>query len=322
MLRKSGDRLIVQKNDETLLDVQCHKIDAVMIFGNIQFTTQAVYELFEHGIEMALLTRTGRLIGQITSPMTKNISLRLEQFKKYWDDDFRLGLSKSIVRGKIQNSLNFIRIFSYNHSEIDFSAATSALNTSLGKISAADNLERLMGIEGSAAKDYFAAFGKMILGGFEFKGRIKRPPTDPVNAMLSLSYTMIFNEISSILDGLGFDPYLGYFHSVDYGRPSLAADLIEEFRAPAADRLTLYLVNQKIFKPEDFHQNPKGGGIYFRRDALKRYFVEYEQMLNKEFLYPITQERTTLRKCFRLQAEKMAAAIQHGNPYIPYSLEV
>ena len=179
-----------------------------------------------------------------------------------------------------------------------------------------------MGIEGSAARDYFAAFGKMILGGFEFKGRVKRPPTDPVNAMLSLSYTMIFNEISSLLDGLGFDPYLGYFHSVDYGRPSLAADLIEEFRAPAADRLTLYLVNQKIFKHEDFHENPKGGGIYFRRDALKRYFVEYEQMLNREFLHPVTQERTTMRKCFRLQAEKMAAVIQKGGSYIPFSLEV
>src|SRR4030066_1524910 len=97
ILRKKGDRLIVQKEKEVLLDVECHKIDAVLIFGNVQFTTQAVHELFQHGIELAILTRTGRLIGQITSPMTKNIKLRVEQFTKYWDNDFKLILSKAIV---------------------------------------------------------------------------------------------------------------------------------------------------------------------------------------------------------------------------------
>ncbi len=109
ILRKSGDRLIDQKDDETLLEVQCHKIDAVLIFGNVQFTTQAAHELLEHGIEMAILTRTGKLIGQITSPSTKNITLRLQQFKKYWDDEFKLTISKSIVAGKLKNCLSLIR---------------------------------------------------------------------------------------------------------------------------------------------------------------------------------------------------------------------
>src|SRR3990167_6507194 len=131
ILRKTGDRLIVQKDDEILLEVQCHKIDAVLIFGNVQFTTQAVHELFEHGIEMAILTRTGRLIGQITSPATKNIDLRLLQFKKYWDNDFRLALAKNIVAAKIRNSLQVIRWFSYNHAERDFDAENTALSTRL-----------------------------------------------------------------------------------------------------------------------------------------------------------------------------------------------
>ncbi|MBW2739371.1 MAG: CRISPR-associated endonuclease Cas1 [Deltaproteobacteria bacterium] len=118
ILRKTGDRLIVQKQDEILLDVQCHKIDAVLIFGNVQFTTQAVHELFEHGIEMAILSRRGRLIGQITSPATKNITLRIQQFEKYTDNEFRLKLSVEIVTGKINNSLKVIRHFSYNHPDI------------------------------------------------------------------------------------------------------------------------------------------------------------------------------------------------------------
>jgi len=322
VLRKTGDRLIVQKQDEILLDVQCHKIDAVLIFGNVQFTTQAVHELFEHGIEMAILSRRGRLIGQITSPATKNITLRVQQFKKYADNEFRLRLSIKIVTGKINNALNVIRHFSYNHPDIALKSETAALKTSLENVKSANRIDQLLGLEGGAAKTYFSAFGKMILGEFNFTGRNKRPPTDPVNAILSLSYTMIFNEISSLLDGLGFDPYLGYFHSVDYGRASLAADLIEEFRAPIADRFTLNLINNRIVGEEDFYTNPKGAGVYLKREALKRYFTEYETMLNHEFMHPKTKENTTFRKCFRLQAENLASTIQNGSPYIPFALEI
>lgn len=146
----------------------------------------------------------------------------------------------------------------------------------------------------------------MLPGRFAFPGRKKHPPTDPVNALLSLSYTMIFNEISSLLDGLGFDPYLAYYHSIDYGRASLASDLMEEFQSPVAGRLTLNLVNNRVFGKEDFYSNPKER-VYLRREALKRYFVEYEEMLNREFVRQENGENTTFRKCFRYQAEKLAA---------------
>lgn len=321
ILRKTGDRLIVQKDDETLLDVQCHKIDAVLIFGNVQFTTQAVHELFEHGIEMAILTRTGKLVGQITSPSTKNIALRLQQFKKYWDNAFRLSLSKAIVEGKIKNSLNVTRLFSYNHRELDFETEMSALKTRLDDVKSATQIDQLFGLEGSAARTYFDAFSKMLLDKFGFPGRKKHPSTDPVNALLSFSYTMIFNEISSLLDGLGFDPYLAYYHSIDYGRASLASDLMEEFRAPIADRLTLKLINSRIFNPEDFYTNPQEG-VYLKRESLKRFFVEYEGMLNNEFIHPETKEKTTYRKCFRLQAEKLATTLQNDSPYVPFVLEI
>ncbi len=133
---------------------------------------------------------------------------------------------------------------------------------------------------------------------------------------------MIFNEISSLLDGLGFDPYLGYFHSIDYGRASLASDLMEEFRAPIADRLTLNLINNKVMKQEDFYPNPKDGAVYLKRESLKRYFMEYESMLNREFVHKETKEITTFRKCFRLQAEKLVSVIQNDAPYIPFDLAV
>lgn len=115
VLHKTGNRLIVEKDDVILLDVQCNKIDTVLIFGNVQFTTQAVKELFEHGIEMALLTTSGRLIGQITSPFTKNVDLRLAQYERYRDSSYVLKTSKKIVAGKIQNGVELLRRFSYNH---------------------------------------------------------------------------------------------------------------------------------------------------------------------------------------------------------------
>ena len=320
VLRKTGDRLLVHKDDEVLLDIQCNKIDAILIFGNVQFTTQSVHELFEHGIEMALLTRTGRLVGQITSPSTKNIELRIEQFRKHHDEVFKLNLSKAFVSGKINNGLNVMRSFSYNHSEIGLNEEMAKLNRALRDINMVEDIAILRGVEGSAARAYFRGFGKMILGGFMFEGRRKRPSTDPVNALLSFGYTLIFNEISSLLDGLGFDPYLGYFHAVEYGRASLASDIQEEFRA-LVDRFTLYLVNNRILTEKDFYQNPKSGGMYLKRGAMKRYFVEYEKYLNREFIHPETKENTTLRKCFRIQAEKLARLIKDGENYTSFKLE-
>ena len=317
----TGNRLIVQKDDAVLLDVQCHKIDAVLIFGNVQFTTQAVHELFEHDIEMAILSRTGRLKGQLTSPATKNIFLRLEQFRKYEDEAFKLAISRAIVAGKIGNGLNLIRRFTYNQPETDVGSEVESLANTLKTVEAADGIEQLLGIEGTAARIYFSAFGKMLRGDLTFPGRRKRPATDPVNGMLSLTYTMVFNEIASLLDGLGFDPYLGFFHSVDYGRASLAADLMEEFRAPVADRLVLNLVNNRVFSEDDFQINPRGGATYFRREAMKRYFAEYEKHINREFTHPVRSEQTTLRKCFRIQAENLAAAIKTGEPYRAVALE-
>lgn len=322
VLRKTGDRLIVQKDDETLLDVRCRNIDAVLIFGNVQFTTQVVHELFEHGIEMAILTKTGKLIGQITSPAPKNIELRLKQFEKYRDNDFKLNLSKKIVIGKINNSIKLIKQFSYNHPETDLKKQIDILDKTLEKISGAKSIDGLLGLEGNAAKGYFDAFGKMMLGDFEFAGRKKYPSTDPVNALLSLTYTMIFNEIGSLLDGLGFDPYLSYFHSVDYGRASLASDLVEEFRAPIADSFVLDIVNNRRFKPDDFYKNIKNEAIYLSREALKRYFVEYEDMMNRQFVHFRTKEKTTFRKCFRIQAESLALCVKDGKSYIPFKKEV
>jgi len=160
----------------------------------------------------------------------------------------------------------------------------------------------------------------MVLGTLTFEGRKKHPPTDPVNALLSFGYTLIFIEISSLPDGLGFDPYLGYFHEVEYGRASLAADIQEEFRA-VVDRFTLYLVNNRMLAGEDFYPNEKDESVYLKREAMKKYFAECEKYFSREFGHSGTGENTTLRKCFRIQAENLADFINGAPAYSPFRLE-
>lgn len=322
VLRKKGGRLVVEKDGAALLDVECHRIGSVLVFGNVQVTTQAVQEMLGHGIEMAIFTRTGRLVGQITSPSTKNIDLRIAQFKRHEDEGFRAGLSAAIVKGKIKNSIQLLRGFVYNHPEVSLYDEIRELESSLESIVERPSAEALNGVEGMAARRYFSAFGKTLLSGFDFTGRLKRPPPDPVNALLSLGYTFVYNEISSLLDGMGFDPYLGYYHSVEYGRASLASDLQEEFRAPVVDRLTLRLVNNRVLTAADFYANPKGSGVYLTRDGMKKYFAGYEDFMNAEFTHPETKDKTNFRKCFRIQIEKLASHIKGEKEYIPFFMEL
>mgnify|MGYP001580827089 FL=1 len=248
--------------------------------------------------------------------------LRIAQFKRHNEDAFKVAFSCKVVSGKIKNSLQFLRGFSYNHPEVDLKGEIEAIESVQKSVDGKTSLESLNGIEGMAARHYFAGFGKMILGEFGFEGRRKYPAADPVNALLSLGYTIIFNEISSLLDGMGFDPYLGYYHKVEYGRASLASDLQEEFRAAVADRLTLRLINNRIIKQEDFYKNPKGDGVYLTREAMKRYFAEYEDLINSEFTHPDTKEKTDLRRCFRIQIERLASYIKGEKEYTPFCLEV
>lgn len=321
VLRKTGERLRVHKEDQVLLDKQCHKLDAVMIFGNVQFTTQAVHEMMAHGIELAILTRNGRLVGQLTSPATKNIALRVKQFRQYDNEGFCLDYARTLVAAKIANSLGVVKAFYRNHTEAELGGAVRELRHQQETALTGVSIESLRGIEGSAARTYFSALSRMIRTDLPFEGRRKRPPTDPVNALLSLGYTMLFNEISSLLDGLGFDPYLGYLHAVDYGRASLAADLMEPFRAPVVDRFTLNLLNLGILKEEDFKTQSRGGAVQLRRAGLQRYFTEYENHLTHPFDNVGFGAGVNFRKCFRIQAERLAAALIQEVPFQPFKVE-
>jgi CRISPR-associated protein Cas1 len=302
----------VDKDGAVLLEVPCRKLDAVLVFGNVQVTTQALAELLDQGIELAFFSRSGKLRGQLTPPKARNIPLRMSQYELARTEDRSLQLAREVVRCKIANSAAVLRRFRRNHPESIEATAIDALDLSLASAATADSAETLRGIEGAAAARYFDLFGALVPKEFGFDGRNRRPPLDPVNALLSFGYVLVGNELQSLLDGIGFDPYLGFFHRVDYGRPSLALDLLEEFRAALVDRWTATLLNLKVLVREDFTATAEGA-VLLGRQGMQRYFPAYEKELTSPF--SVGDADLSFRQLFRRQAERLAKALTDGEAY-------
>lgn len=318
VLAKTGERLVVTKDDVTLMDLPADKIDGVLVFGHVHLTTPALQLCLSRGMELALFTRRGRLLGQLTAPFTKNIDLRRAQYARAGEPAFALAQARNIVAGKLANSLELLRDFAHNHPDTPLANEMSRLSAFLPRIPEAPDLDTLLGLEGSGARAYFAAFAKMVRHTFGFAGRQRHPAPDPVNALLSLGYTLVYNEINSLLDGLGFDPYLGFYHQPRYGHATLASDLLEEFRAPLVDRFTLTLINNRVFKEADFFLHPPSGGLYLQDEPRKRYFKEYEGFINRPWVCPGDRLETDFRRLFRNQAERLMQAVLNGSAYQPF----
>jgi len=317
VLRKKSKTLVVDKGTEVLLEVPEFKVERVLIFGNIQITTQAIAFLFEHGIEASFFTINGKLKGKLTPLESKNVYLRLYQYKRYQQDDFKLNLAQRIVEGKIKNQIVLLQRYQRNHPENDFSLSIDKLHESIKTLYVKKKVSTVLGVEGAATAIYFQEFGRMFRKELKFDGRSRRPPKDPVNALLSFGYTLISNEILSLLSGMGFDPYIGYLHAIDYGRPSLALDLVEEFRHTIVDRLVLSLINKEVLSEDDFEE--KDGGVYLKENSRKTFFLQYERSLQSQFSHEESQ--VTFRHLFKNQAQKLSNVILRNEQYIPFLLK-
>jgi CRISPR-associated protein Cas1 len=335
-LRLDGQRLVVEKDDEALLSVPAVHVERVMVFGHAQVTTQAVGFLLESGIDVSYLTLTGKLKGRLVAAESKNVPLRVAQHGRARETAFCLSLAKAIVRGKIRNQRAVVMRYARNHPNAELDKSAADLGRLMERVDEQGSVSALMGVEGSASAVYFRVFGKMLQPEFPFTQRTRRPPRDPVNALLSFGYTLAGNELMAVTSAVGFDPYVGFFHGISYGRPSLPLDLLEEFRAPLVDRLTMAVINLNILEPEDFVNESIGqlvnevnatqdsalstqdSGVRFKSDALKRYLKEYEKALNTPFKHPVTGERTSFRRLFLLQAQALAKVVKEGGRYEAY----
>ncbi|HIE52761.1 MAG TPA: CRISPR-associated endonuclease Cas1, partial [Armatimonadetes bacterium] len=280
-------------------------------------TTQALSLLLQQGSEISFLTQYGRLKGRVLPLESKNLPLRLAQYERSKDEQFKLALAKAIVYGKIKNARTFLMKHDRSHNDLSLTAEAAALESSMQTVAQQDSLETVRGVEGQAAAVYFRALTRMLRRAVDFHGRTRQPPRDPVNALLSLGYTLLGNELLAVLSAQGFDPYLGFLHGISYGRPSLALDLLEEFRAPVVDRLTLALFNLAVLTPDDFQSHPQGG-VTLKPKPLKRYLREYEEHLNRPFKNPATGQQTSFRRLLTIQARKLARVVKEGGEYEPF----
>lgn len=281
ILKKLGERLVIEKDGIPVSEVQLIKVDTILIYGGVQVTTPALNLIFDRGIELSFLTLNGKLKGKVTPVKSKNIFLRLSQYKTYFENvEFRISSSKNILKAKLLSQMSMLKQFEYKYPEVDFFETYNAIDDVLSQINNKNSTSSLMGLEGYATKNYFKAFAKMFRGDIKFSGRNRRPPQDEANALLSLTYVMLTNEISSLLEAIGFDPYIGFYHSIDYGRPGLALDILEIFRVSLCDRFVLSLCNRKEMTSKDFEK--KEGGVFLTTDGLKKYFAYYERYMNEK----------------------------------------
>jgi CRISPR-associated protein Cas1 len=319
ILRKAGDRLLVEKDDEVILDIPYHKLESVLLFGSIQVTTQALGELLEKGVHLSLFSRQGGFRGSLVPPRGKNVDLRLAQFERHRDGASALQIAAAIVAAKIANGLAVLdRYRARNDVPEGWEQARQALERSIGEpgvatVQGARDIAALDGVEGAAARAYFGALMVFNRSSFTWPGRVKHPATDPLNAMLSLTYTLLMNEFTALLEGAGLDPYLGFLHQVDYGRPSLALDMMEPFRHPVADRFVMTMINRAIFDSTDFRNSGDRPGTFLASGAMKRYLAEYERWM--------LARPARFREVLRTEVERLVGALREGTSFQPFRFD-
>lgn len=316
VVRITSRQLVVTKDKDKLLQIPLIKVDRLLLFGNIQITSQAVGTLLDEGIEVCYLSSMGKFRGKLQPAESKNVLLRVAQYERFLDNDFQTKIARNIVEGKIKNGRALISRYQQNYPEVDFSKEMHTIDSTLNSLPNQDNVNKLMGAEGISTAAYFRAFGKMFRRELRFEKRTRRPPKDPVNAMLSFGYTMITNEIFSLITAHGMDPYIGFLHGLSYGRPSLALDLVEEFRHPFVDRFTLNLFNNTILTSEDF-EPVENKGVYLTSDARKVFFAQYEKRIKEPITLQDQHEEKSFRQLFKDQVHKFSQTILTQVDYEP-----
>lgn len=318
-LEKEYQRLLVVKDDQVLLRVPIQRVSQVFLVGRVGVTTPALHSLLRNKVPMLLVSRTGKLKGRLLPPVRANLPLRQSQYRRNDDSDFCLQLARKIVAGKIRNQRVLAQRLARQREFIGEKDTLDALKTSMQHARQAATIASLLGVEGYAAKQYFSFYQQAFEPKWDFTKRTRRPPKDPVNALLSFGYTFLNHAIMAALETAGLDPYLGFFHAEKYGRPALALDLVEEFRAPVVDSLVLTLIRRQTLQEHDFVTRASNTGVYLTTHGLRIFLRKFSQRLDQTITIREIGRPLSYRKVFEVQARKLARFIQGGtSTYKPF----
>ena len=308
-VRKSGETLEISIEDKVVKKARLPEVSQVVVMGNVYVTTPTLHELMRREIPVTWHSFGGWFLGHSLGTGHKNVELRTAQFKASFDDRVCLFLSKGFVRAKILNCRTIMRrnwkpeekpkrLYNYFRQDAERSDCVSSI-------------PELLGVEGNAAARYFGEFQNLIKQEkhtnqfiFEFEKRNRRPPADPVNALLSYAYSLLVRTWTVTLTAVGFDAYCGFFHQPRYGRPALALDMMEPFRPLIADSTVLMAINNGEVRPSDFIS--VAGSVNLTSDGRKRFIGTYERRLDQEITHPLFGYKISYRRLFEVQARLLA----------------
>jgi CRISP-associated protein Cas1 len=340
----NGEVLEIRDKGKVVTTVRLIDISHLALFGNVQISAQALRKIIEHDLIIVHLSYGGWLVAVTTPPPSKNIELRRCQFLAAENDSISLKLARAFVSGKIKNLRTLLRRNARNLPR----KILSVLMELKKKAEEAKSMDELLGIEGTAARIYFSHFSLMFkeeqtskkhsrenlesadalkmveddttkhkpeFPNFDFNERNRRPPRDPVNAMLSFLYSMLLKDIIAALVGVGFDPFLGFYHQPKYGKPALALDLMEEFRPIIADSVVVTLINNGEITPADFIR--RAGFVAITDEGRKRIIEAYERRVDTLVTHPLFKYPISYRRIFEVQARLLARFLMGEIEYYP-----
>lgn len=315
-LRRQGRAVLVRVENETRLRVPIHSLGGVVCFGRVSCSPSLLGLCTECGVGVSFLSTHGRFLARVVGPTSGNVLLRREQYRQADDPQACSALAVPIVAAKVANTRTVLQRFLRDHpgaaGAADVEDAVRQLARNLADLARGVSTDAARGIEGEAARTYFGVFGRLVTSqepDFTFARRSRRPPTDPINALLSFLYTLLVHDATSALETVGLDPAVGFLHRDRPGRPSLALDLVEEFRAFLSDRLALTLVNQSQVRPAGFTVS-ESGAVWMDDGTRKTVLTAYQKRKQHEIEHPFLREKTTIGLLLHLQARLLARALR------------
>lgn len=317
-LKREQERFVIQPPKEAEVEVPIREVEQILVFGNVQLTTAVISTCLELQIPIVFLTQLGEYKGHLWSAEATDRVVETAQFERQKDGGFQRSIAREIVRGKVWNSKQLLLRLNRKRQLPDVAAAIAGLSQDLemvDRLAETATLEQVRGHEGAAAR-YFAALSQLIVNpGFSMSGRVFHPPTDPFNSLLSFGYTLLYNNVFSLLLAEGLNPYWGHLHGAERPKAYLAFDLMEEFRSPIADTLVMKLVNQKILSPTDFTYPNQAGGVYLEAAARRVFLKYFEQRMSERISHPDVKEQVSYRRAIHLQIQRYKRAVLGNQHY-------
>lgn len=320
-----GERLIVRRGEETLQTVPLARIEDAVVFGNVALTTPALKRLLDANVTVTFLTVHGRYHGRLVGRASAHVELRRAQYRQADDDMWALRMAQRCVEGKLRNSRVLLQRFCRNRSDPPEAAVLAAqtLDGSIERVARTTQLSSLLGVEGSATACYFGGLRALFDPAWNFDSRNRRPPRDPVNVLLSLGYTLLSHKVLGAVEAAGFDPYQGFLHQTDYNRPSLALDLMEEFRPLLVDSLVLRCCSDGRLTLDDFGPGDDAYPVVLSDAGKRRFVAAFEERMRTEATHPDGADgrpgKVSYLRCLELQARQLARCVRSAGEYQPFA---